>query len=317
MSDMLILSVDVERLAANLSGSRGHPVSRAEAASWLSDNGFEPSGEHWIAEASVAAMLDNGEILGARPINEAARDGAMQQVSFESASEIPPYVLTEQRRAQLRAMPDYDACVVPPFMCGTPREVIDRWRPIAKRVFRKAEFGQAMNGTQFIHVDDAPGRLVFLAHFASRPRIPNVLTYPILSELSQLTYDMTKSRHSWYCVKRQLLLDGLDAFWFSLCFVANGGDFWRFTMPPGYEEDRAIVRRLAIEKVLRWWPHFCARNDRFAHLDGDPSPWPTWGSGLFSVFDSGSEWEFLSRKTCEEAGLHLRGYLEDGRLKMS
>lgn len=309
MSDILILSIDIERLAANLSILRGRLVGKAEAEAWLQENGFEPSGAHWLAEASVAAMLDNGEILGAKPIDEPERRGALVPVSLDSASACPPYVLARQRRELLRAMAGYDACVVPSFMCGTPREVVDRWRPIAKRVIRKGSFEQGMNGVQLNHVDDAPGQLVFLAYHASRPRTPGVLLYPILSGLSQLAYDMTKSRHSWYCVKRQLLLDGMDSFWFSLCFVANGADFWRFIMPPGYEEDRLLVRRLVIEKLARWWPHFCARNDRFAHLSGKPHPWPSWGSGWCSVFDSASEWQRLSVMTCEEVGSYLRSYI--------
>lgn len=312
MSDMLILSVDLERLAATLSDTRRRPVSRAEAESWLRDNGFEPSGGHWIAEASVAAtMLNNGEIVGATALDEPEAGGALQPATFESSFEARPYIIDEQRRSALRAMPGYDACVVPSFMCGRPREVIDDWRTIARKIIRNGGFEKAMKGVQFTHIDNAPGRLVFAAYHASPTQESNVLTYPILAGLSELSYDMTKSRHSWYCVKRQLLLDGLNDFWFSLCFVANGADYWRFSMPPGYEEDRRLVSRLVIEKLIRWWPHFCARNDRFAHLSGRPQPWPAWGLGWCSIFDSDSAWKRVSGMTCGGTMSYLNSYLVD------
>jgi len=80
MSDQLILRIDLDRVAANLSATRGQPVTRSGAKEWLLENDFEPSEGNWIAEASVASMLGDDEVLEARSL-----------VKLESeAGEVPP-----------------------------------------------------------------------------------------------------------------------------------------------------------------------------------------------------------------------------------
>src|SRR4051794_8195755 len=102
MSDILIVSIDLKRLAANLSTSLGRPVTRGEAEAWLRENG---SGPHWLAEASVAAMLENGEIIGARPLESA--DEPLVPVDFGEGYSVPPYVLSQEHRELLSRMPGY------------------------------------------------------------------------------------------------------------------------------------------------------------------------------------------------------------------
>lgn len=70
MSDQLVLQIDLDRVAANLSASREQAVTPQGAEIWLLENGFEPSEGNWIAEMSVASLLNEGEVISARSLDD-------------------------------------------------------------------------------------------------------------------------------------------------------------------------------------------------------------------------------------------------------
>lgn len=58
------VKIDMERLAARLSGERGRPVGRAETSSWLMSGGLHRTVDSWYCDAEEGLeLLKSDEIL--------------------------------------------------------------------------------------------------------------------------------------------------------------------------------------------------------------------------------------------------------------
>ena len=300
MSDAFYLKIDRARLARRLSDVAGRPLTAEDATGWLLESGFSQEGDLWYSEAAEIAMLEQAEVLELYPADEPEGTAGTEYPALEDQPLATPhaYVLTEERRHRMALMPDYALCTVPRLLIGSAAGVKSRWRTVARRIIRLAQVEAAMKNLEFVHVDDAPGLLVAKLHRGFASSTEDIVLYPTLEVLGDLVSDLTNNKHEYYIVCRQLLMDGMDHFWFCLCFVATGG-FWLPLMDRSYDADRDEVRRVVLKKILRWWPHLCARNSRFAGSDRQPFPWPRWFGGS-RILEFPDAWQRIS-------ALKLRG----------
>ena len=195
MSDEFGLKIDLLRLARRVAPDEQTEATEAEAARWLAENNFRREGDHWVADAHDIGMLEKDEVLSVWPADEpgSATDDEAGRVD-PSWPKPQPYVLTAERRELFRSMPDYDQCVIPEFLCGTPASVKCKWRRVALKLYGKAHY-TFMSDYKFVHVDDAPGKLITWRKRGLAPSEHNVVLYPILPELSELIFDKETYRH--------------------------------------------------------------------------------------------------------------------------
>jgi len=310
MSDVFYLKIDRIKLARRLSEVAGRPLTPEDATGWLRDNGFSQEGDLWYSGAAEIAMLEQAEVLEMYPADEPEGIARAEYPALADEAPATPqeYVLTEERRNRMALMPDYALCIVPRFLIGSAASVNSRWRPVARRIVRLAQIDAGTKDVDFVHVDDARGLLVAKLHRGFSSSTENIILYPILQGLGDLVLDLTNSKHEYYIVCRQLLMNGMDHFWFCLCFVATGR-FWLPWMDQSYDADRAEVRRVVLNKMMRWWPHLCARSARFAGSDQQPLPWPRWFGGS-RILEFPDAWQRISALSCEDAGKFIEKLLD-------
>lgn len=311
MSQPYIVKLDLQRIATNLAAERGIPVALEEATRWLEEAGFEREGDQWFAEAAVIAELRHGEIIDA--------DSYFPGPSAPSdySDEQPPnshYTLSPERRRQLALMPEYDKLVIPEFLCGLPRKVRQKTRKIVRKAINARSWKQALASESFIHIDDAHGLLMSGQNSALTDE-NNVLLFVLTYELRDTAFN-SRDRTEAYSIERDLRIEAIAHFWFSLCTVI-GPLRWLPVMPASFDEDLRRVARLCFPNLMRWWPHFAARDDRFAG-SLPRGGWPNWGipqEFYHSLFNWPITWDYLRSVDPITAGERLWALWEPEQLR--
>ena len=226
------------------------------------------------------------------------------QAPPQDSDEGPPksyYTLSPERRKQLASMPDYDKLVIPEFLCGLPREVRQKSRKIVRRAIKARSWKPALASESFIHIDDAPGLLMSGQNSAFTDQ-ENVLLYILTYELRDAIFESFERAEA-YSLERDLRTGGTADFWFSSCTVV-GPLRWLPRMPPSFNDDLRRAASLCFPNIMKWWPHFAARDDRFGG-SLPQSGWPNWGipqEFYYSLFNWPVTWEYLRSVDAITAG---------------
>jgi hypothetical protein len=165
-----------------------------------------------------------------------------------------------------------------------------------------------MKKVEFVHIDRVAGGITTKRPLLFSRGHDRIVIYEVMRVLTELIIEMTKNTHEVYIVTRQLMMDGLDHFWFCLCFAAPGG-LSLPKMSSDYDADRAEARRVVVQKILKWWPHLCARADRFERDEFTSSPLPFW-TGVSGLFESQEIWQRLNKMDCDGVEEYLRQWLK-------
>ncbi len=242
MSNLYLLTLDLAKIAENMSRSEQRLIQLSEVEAWLEESGFERRGEEWLAEAVLVDNLRQEEIIDLRdamspapvmqaPVMQApvapeptvSEPPARFNAQFDMLRPPGKFVLDPVRRKELALMPDYDKLLIPEFLCGLHREVKRNSRRIAKRVIKDRSWQFAMSTESWIHVDDAPGVFQVMQNLVLSSE-ENVRLYVPIEEMKDVVFDLTNGEDK-YQIIRDLFIDGISEFWFCLC-VIGGSERW-------------------------------------------------------------------------------------------
>jgi hypothetical protein len=306
MSNPYRVNLDLSRVAANMGHEQARSVSLEEAESWLKENGFTRDNGHWVAEAVDIGALQPDEIIDANPLF------AEPEIRSDLAPGLPAedsYTLSPSRRLRLSQIKDYEACVLPAFLCGRPRQVRQAARKVARKAIKNRSWAEAMEGTSFVHIDDAPGFIV-MAPPHGWLRDDNLLAYAVNAEVSEIAFDQFDKPEA-YAILRDLKIAGCQEFWHSLGTVV-GYMGWLPMMDASFTDDLRRTAEACFPSIMRWWPHFCARNERFYSVSG--GKWPNWGlpSEFFHLLNWPIPWEYLRSVDPATAGKRFQQLWSSG-----
>ncbi len=300
MSRTYLVKLNLACVAANLANLRGWVFSMERAGDWLEEQGFQRQGDDWIADARLIGELRHREVVEVQPIDSTPPEPGDLPLELPTH---PYYNLGPARRRKLALIPGYDQCIIPKFLCGKPGDVLQKCRRIARNALKKGSWKPALANEEFIHIDDAPGLLLMTSQRSAFTDEDNVLLNHLTEVLSDIAFDMFE-KPDCYRILRDLRIEGTADFWFSLCMIV-GNTRWLPVMPDCYEEDIRAAARKCFPNLMKWWPHFCARDDRFAYWG--LSGWPSWGlPGEFPrLFNWPVDWEYYRSVDATTAGKRL------------
>lgn len=302
MADYFYVKVDRKRLREHLAALTGKRCSAALADAWLREHGFEPVGALWRADNVDLSELLSDEVVAVVPEEgvkgdpEHALDGGSDETSVSMIEELmrpgdvgggnyfvrpPAPVLGDSERVTLREMEDYDRCVIPRFLVAPHRLVKRRADSIVRRAVRDQTWSNVLKKEAFVHIDDIEGWIIVepnrLAPFLSNEEFPDARLYTVLPQLREYCWagggPLVNSEYSLW---RAMILEGVNTFWLSLIALASGG-IYPPEMGPSYHQDHVDYARTCIQKLLRWWPHVAARQNRLVGGMWRSRLWPIWG----------------------------------------
>ena len=202
--------------------------------------------------------------------------------------------------------------IVPLAMIGTHKNVRQDWRRIIKKAVRSGTWAVVLNDLQFVALSeiDMPILLIGNTHMLLAAEVC-IRPYIVIPQLFDTTFENSASRDLFYSCFRDLVIGGLDHFWFALAFLGSQRALPEKT---SFHTVRASDTRRIMLKVLKWWPLLCRLQDRFSS-DIISLPWPHWAMGLLGMwYDAGLEKQLYFRLISVKpivAGEMLRQSLEE------
>lgn len=302
MSDLCKIELDLDRIKDYLAQVEGRAFSKAEVIAWLEEVGFVRKGRRWIAEAGDLNLLRQSDIISVQSLVSKEKYHRPPVFPFPLSPEIEPprrtsYVLSESRREELSKLPEYDQLMVPAFMVGLHRDVMRRSQRLFKKVLKDRSWQPALSKEEFVHIDDTPGVLLIHADYSLTDE-ENLVLYEPNGYVDLM--DMYEDKEL-PLVLRDLMIEGSNSFWFCLGFVCGFGQW--LTTGPWPAGETARTARMLWPKILRWWPHFVARNDRF-FLFRNLVGWPQWGvqTAMYSSLNWPIDWDYIRNTDPKTAG---------------
>jgi hypothetical protein len=206
---------------------------------------------------------------------------------------------------------------VPAILCGRWADASRKWKSIAKRAARDGKWDAALATVEMIRIDDAPGEIP-LSHAFGMPRGENVWTCAIVPGISKVAQEVAgdlydpHTRELWYRVMRDLMLDGMDHFWFCLGVLGRDSAYFPARTSHDDPDDQRRVAHAMLGKLLRWWPAMCGVDERMGGYFHGIEPW-TWRvvplSLCYALGMSKDRNEELATMTPQQAEPHLRAFV--------
>jgi|SRR5579884_2366662 len=262
MSDAYRGKISLGRLGEHLSGTGGRRLSPHEVLAWLKEQGFQDAGGGWWTareEAWALLRLDEFELVADSMMQSAGSVPTPPDSGWYLYGGVtPPSALAKY--------------LLPTVLVGRHRDVRPAWRRAVKTATRTGKWDHVLTGTPFVSLAEIhPGAVVLLG-----PSIlvqgDNYLAYLVCEEVIHACRDDDRQR--WYAKSRDLILSGMDHLWFCLGMMAHGAGF----LPSeSYEREERAVSRLALEKLMRWWPAICECSGRFS-WNGIPMDRRIWAA---------------------------------------
>lgn len=166
--------------------------------------------------------------------------------------------------------------LVPKALWGRYRNVKPKWIRIVKKALKTGSWDAALEGKEMIRVEDMPGNMI-LKGPDSFCQGDNLLLYVVGEELmhTALVGAYNEKRTSQEILHRELVLQGMNYFWFALGMLAGSC----IPNKTDYEAEKPQVWRKILEGILNWWPHFCQIDEKIKY-SGTPleetESMPTW-----------------------------------------
>jgi hypothetical protein len=195
--------------------------------------------------------------------------------------------------------------LIPEFLCGKEAVVRRHARRVIRRAIVEGGIPQVMASETFIHIDDAPGQII-LDHVEPWLTDDHVLLEPFAEVLLELLRS-PDDRNGWYERSRRLHWEILDEFWACLIMLAESDRM--LPIKTRYDNQRPHDCRSVLRKMLKWWPDFCALDDRFYDGMLHPEPGYRWGRATWGLLRGMGQEHVISELKeldVEDAGARIR-----------
>jgi hypothetical protein len=276
-----IVQIDRDRLAQRLAGVGREPLLPAELDAWLRSHGFSKLGDTWRVEwHRCLADVTPDEVTDVRLIGGRSvfKPGASFLPSANALKQ--EFERIEARNAEMaRAAPpeSIELCKMPAILIGRSKQAVSRWRTVTRRAAKVGSWEQALRDVPMVAIDHAPGDLLF-HHFAGPHDWPNVVLHAVHDHFA--TDTRRDDRAEWSVLKRQLLLDGINHFWFTLASLAG---HWGLIVCDASDQERQVMTRAILRSFVHWWPEFIRLSPRFLGSGDHPLRWPQWGREVLAI----------------------------------
>src|SRR5665213_1842432 len=159
---------------------------------------------------------------------------------------------------------------IPRFLCGHPRNVRRRWKKIVKKLVETRSWPAALEGEDFISIEDAPKVLLLEGGQMDGVDDDNVPLYVVTDVLIDVAADDEYARRD---LVADLLLEGMKEFWVCLALLNGVGTI----LPPAktVEKQRKFARD-CVSRFMEWWEELCAMEGRYCGSLWLPMAWPSW-----------------------------------------
>ena len=169
---------------------------------------------------------------------------------------------------------------VPSLLCGRLGDASRSWKRVATRAARDGHWQTALADVEMVPVDHTPGEIA-LSRAWGGPRGDNVWACCIVEGVKKACMARAGSIYSpdarelWYTSMRDLVLSGMDHFWFCLGVLGRDSAYFPMKTPLTEFPDQRAVARVQLEKLLRWWAQICRLDDRMGTMRKPAHKW-TW-----------------------------------------
>jgi hypothetical protein len=162
------------------------------------------------------------------------------------------------------------------------REAHKRWRDVARKAAKSRSWATALCDAEVMRLEDVKGD--FACNNASALLFigENLWIDDMLGILQDVCTQRVPDPGEWSAIMTDLVLSGLDHFWFALETCVTGS--WLGESRDAGEKRRTAV--MLLPKLLRWWPQICLFDHRFSQgqkTGNSLRGWPGWSAGLAHI----------------------------------
>jgi hypothetical protein len=160
---------------------------------------------------------------------------------------------------------------IPSFLVGEFKDVQKAVKRAAKAAMSAGSWDGVLQGSKSVSLESCPKNIVTVCYLKRTPKIDGIIVYTLFNALD-IGGDYP-DRLQWYEKQARLIDEGLDHFWFALCWFAAGMRTMPYMDPPllGSNHLRTISAR-HLRKFLNWAETFDEFRGRFINCEGDPCP---------------------------------------------
>ena len=166
---------------------------------------------------------------------------------------------------------------IPVCMVGSQSRVRRQAKTLCAVAANHGQWTTVLRQLEYVPIDETESEIVVFHssyHVTSDRLWPSVFPEALSMACLESFPASSEFAEEEYALHRKLILEGAEYFWWSLCFITYDGLRLPITSPASpADRDRPIIRRLALAKVLRWWPDFRRLSSRMGPRDAGRR-WP-------------------------------------------